>query len=65
MVDLLMAIKDYPFEVKISSKKINGVVLSDQINSLDWKTRAIEYVGKETLEKVEEIISKFSVLIFG
>jgi len=57
--------KNYPFEVKISSKKINGVVLSDQIKSLDWKTRAIEYVGKETLEKVEEIISKFSVLIFG
>jgi len=28
--------KGYPFEVKIEAGKINGVVLSDQIKSLDW-----------------------------
>jgi mRNA interferase MazF len=28
-------IKGYPFEVKIENKKIDGVVLSDQIKSLD------------------------------
>jgi len=57
-------IKDYPFEVKISTKKINGVVLSDQIKSFDWKSREIEYIEKETSGKIEEIISKLSVLIF-
>jgi len=56
-------IKNYPFEVKIETKKIAGVVLSDQIKSLDWETRKIEYIGKETKEKIEEIIRKFSVLI--
>jgi len=38
-------IKNYPFEVEISSKKINGVVLSDQIKSFDWRTREIEFIS--------------------
>jgi mRNA interferase MazF len=28
--------KGHPFEVKIKAGKINGVVLSDQVKSLDW-----------------------------
>ena len=57
-------VKNYPFEVNISTKKINGVVLSDQIKSFDWKTREIEFIAKETSEKVEEIINKLRVLLF-
>ncbi|HNX60292.1 MAG TPA: endoribonuclease MazF, partial [Spirochaetota bacterium] len=30
--------KGYPFEVKIKAKNVSGVVLSDQVNSLDWKS---------------------------
>ena len=56
-------IKDYPFEVKIENEKAGGVILSDQIKSLDWKTREIEFIFKESSEKVEEIISKINVLI--
>jgi len=56
--------KNYPFEVKIENDKINGVVLSDQIKSLDWKTREIEFIAKETSEKINEIIDKISVLLF-
>ena len=56
-------VKNYPFEVKIESKKINGVVLSDQIKSLDWKTRKIEFIGKTKSENIKEIINKISVLI--
>ena len=57
-------IKEYPFEVKVSLKKINGVVLSDQIKSLDWKSREIEYIGKVTPKMITEIIDKISVLLF-
>jgi len=57
-------IKKYPFEVEITSKKIIGVVLSDQIKSFDWRTREIEFISKVTSDKIEEIINKFSVLIF-
>jgi len=57
-------IKNYPFEVKIENNNVNGVVLADQIKSLDWETREIEFIAKETHEKVNEIIDKISVLIF-
>ena len=56
-------IKNYPFEVKIDNNKISGVVLSDQIKSMDWRTRAIEFIFKGTSETVDEVINKFSVLL--
>ena len=56
-------IKNYPFEVKIENKKINGVVLTDQIKSLDWESRKIEFIVKETKEKIDEVIDKIAVLL--
>jgi len=57
-------LKNYPFEVKIINKKINGVVLSDQVKSLDWKTRNIEYIARATSDIIDEIIDKLGVLLF-
>jgi len=56
-------IKNYPFEVEINNKKIKGVVLTDQIKSLDWKTRNVEFAYKESSEKIVEIINKLTVLL--
>jgi mRNA interferase MazF len=56
--------KGYPFEVKIKVKKIDGVIISDQVKSMDWKSRGIEYIGKIGKEELEEVIEKISVLIF-
>ena len=56
-------IKNYPFEARIDNHKINGVVLSDQIKSMDWRARAVEFISKGTSETVDEVINKMSVLI--
>jgi len=56
-------VKNYPFEVKITNEKIDGVILTDQIKSLDWKTRDIEFITKIPPEKIDEIIGKISVLL--
>jgi mRNA-degrading endonuclease toxin of MazEF toxin-antitoxin module len=48
----------------IENKKITGVVLSDQIKSLDWQTREIEFISKENPDKTDEIINKICVLLF-
>ena len=56
-------VKDYPFEVKIESKKINGVVLSDQIKGLDWKTREIQFIAKTSAVIISEIIQKIEALL--
>jgi mRNA interferase MazF len=55
--------KGYPFEVKLKSKKIDGVVLSDQIKSLDWTKRDIDFIVKVTDEELLEVINKLNVLI--
>ena len=56
-------IKDYPFEVRIKNKIIDGVVLSDQIKSFDWRIRETEFIIKESDKKIQEVISKLNVLI--
>jgi mRNA interferase MazF len=56
--------KAYPFEVKVNLKKIRGVILTDQIKSLDWRTRNIKFISKSTKEELNEVIDKLSLLIF-
>jgi len=55
--------KGYPFEVKVVGLKINGSVLSDQIKSLDWKVRNIEFIEKIENDLIEEVLLKFKTLI--
>ena len=55
--------KGYPFEVRIINKKIDGVVLSDQIKNLDWEKRNIEFITKAKKEELEEVIDKLKILI--
>jgi mRNA interferase MazF len=56
--------KGYPFEVRIMSKKISGVVLSDQIKSLDWTSRNAEFISKISEAELSEVLDKLRVLIF-
>ncbi len=55
--------KGYPFEVKISGKTICGVVLSDQIKSLDWKSRKAKFAAKAKNSELIEVIEKIKTLI--
>ena len=56
--------KGYPFEVQIKTRKIAGVVLSDQVKSLDWASRKVEYISKIPDSELEEVLEKLKVLIF-
>jgi mRNA interferase MazF len=55
--------KGYPFEVKVKRGKIDGVILSDQVKSLDWKKREAEYIIKASIGEIEEVVSKLRILI--
>ena len=38
-------IKGYPFEVELpDGTAVSGVVLSDQLKSLDWRTRKVKFI---------------------
>lgn len=57
-------VKCYPFEVQISSKSgINGVILTDQIKSLDWKARKVEFVESAGEGVTNEVTSRLLPLI--
>lgn len=57
-------VKGYPFEVKIPDNiEISGVILSDQIKSLDWKTRKAELICKLPKEALQETINKINALL--
>jgi mRNA interferase MazF len=55
--------KGCPFEVKADGNEMNGVILSDQAISLDWKAREIEFLEKATDEAIERVIEIIKVII--
>lgn len=56
--------KNYPFEVPLPAKgKITGVVLADQIRSLDWRARMAVFAAKAPAEIVEDVLAKLRTLV--
>lgn len=57
-------VKDYPFEVAITeSEVLSGVVLSDQVKSLDWHKRRVGFITKLPTEIVDEVTKKLKTLL--
>lgn len=57
-------IKGYPFEVMIpEGLGVSGVILSDQVKSLDWKARKAEFQRKLPPEAHYEVVQKLHTLI--
>ncbi|CAA9348387.1 MAG: Programmed cell death toxin MazF [uncultured Gemmatimonadetes bacterium] len=55
--------KGYPFEVAISTRKLTGVVLSDQVKSLDWRARQAEMIERVPDAVVQDVLAKLSALL--
>ena len=50
-------VKGYPFEVALPENfPISGVVLVDQVKSLDWKILEAEFIGKLDSKTMEVIL---------
>ena len=56
-------VKGYPFEVLLPPNSlVQGVVLSDQIKSLDWKVRKAKVISRIPDDVLQEVLAKISVL---
>ena len=56
--------KGYPFEVAIpKNAKVSGVVLSDQLKSLDWQARNVKFIAKLPDSVIEEVLKKIKTLL--
>ena len=57
-------VKDYPFEVALPADgEVTGVVLADQIKSLDWRARRAERISAAPAEVTREVMAKVRVLV--
>ena len=54
--------KGYPFEVRIAGD-ISGVVLTDQVKSLDWREGQARFKGRVMALELEEAKAKACALI--
>ncbi len=56
--------KGYPFEVKIPGElPVNGVILSDQAKSMDWKIRNTEFICELDNKSVEQVLQRLQTLL--
>jgi mRNA interferase MazF len=55
--------KGHPFEVKVDGSKISGVILADQVKSLDWRKREAEFIVKAPSVVINEAIELLKTLI--
>jgi mRNA interferase MazF len=57
-------VKGYPFEVKLPEKlKIQGVILSDQVKSLDWQARRASFCCRVPSAILDEVLNKFGAIL--
>ena len=57
-------VKGYPFEVAIPDRlEVSGVVLSDQVKSLDWRARRAQFVCRLPAQTTLDVLEKLGTLI--
>lgn len=57
-------VKGYPFEVAIpDGLNIEGVILSDQVKSLDWRSRDAQFIGRLPETVTNQVLRKLEALV--
>jgi len=56
-------VKGYPFEVPIDVKGVSGVVLADQLKSLDWRKRDFDFIAAATGDQLNFVVERAVTLI--
>jgi len=57
--------KGYPFEVPLPTNcPVKGVILADQIRSLDWNVRRASFITRVSEDTLKEVLEKIQLLLF-
>jgi mRNA interferase MazF len=57
-------VKGYPFEVAVpQGLPVRGVVLADQVKSLDWRARKVQFAGRLRDDVSDEVLGKLGALL--
>jgi len=64
MCPVTSQVKGYPFEVPMpSGLPFSGVILTDQVKSLDWQARNAEMICTLPSKAISEILQKLGLLL--
>lgn len=63
MCPITTRVKGYPFEVALKGGEIEGVVIADQVKSLDWVARRVRFVERVSVRVLDEVVTKIIVLL--
>ena len=64
MCPVTSAVKGYPFEVTLpAGSPVHGVVLADQVRSLDWRARNAQFIARVAPALLGEVLGKLRALI--
>ena len=55
--------KGYPFEIKVTDLPIQGVILADQVKSLDWRDRKATFICKAPGFIINDVLGLLNTLI--
>lgn len=59
-------VKGYPFEVALEgNSQVRGVILADQVKSLDWQVRKAEQAGITARAVVEAVVDRVKAILEG
>ena len=53
----------YPFEVAVDTEGISGVVIADQVKSVDWQARGARLAGRVSVDVTLEVRAKLGALL--
>jgi mRNA interferase MazF len=58
-------LKPYPFHVELpAGLPVSGVVIADQIKSLDWQARHADFIGVLDTATLDEVLARLQSLLF-
>ena len=58
------AVKSYPFEVLLPIHlPIKGVILTDQLKSMDWRTREAQFIASLSPSIMADVLAKIHTLL--
>jgi mRNA interferase MazF len=55
--------KKYAYRISINGQKISGFVMVDQLRSVAWKDRAVEFIEKTDMENLKNITNLIEAVI--
>lgn len=55
--------RNFPLHVKLSGMQINGFIMVEQVKSIDYHSRGVEYIEKATTAILNEVLARFQACL--